>query len=91
MWDVRVSNKPVVNMEPESTKRECWAVTFGNSYNETERMVCAGYDNGDIKMWDLRNMSLYWDTNVGNGVCGLEFDRTNIKVSENTGLMMGFN
>ena len=68
-------------MEPESTKRECWAVTFGNSYNDTERMVAAGYDNGDIKMWDLRNMSLYWDTNVGNGVCGLEYDRTNIKVN----------
>ena len=38
------------------------------------------YDNGDVKMWDLRNMSLYWDTNVGNGVCGLEYDRRDIKV-----------
>ena len=40
------------------------------------------YDNGDVKMWDLRNMSLYWDTNVGNGVCGLEYDRRDIQVSE---------
>ena len=43
--------------------------------------VSAGYDNGDVKMWDLRNMKLHWDTNVGNGVCGLEFDRANIKVA----------
>ena len=44
-------------------------------------MIAAGYDNGDVKMWDLRNMKLYWDTNVGNGVCSLEYDRRDIKVS----------
>ena len=25
-------------------------------------------------------MKLYWDTNVGNGVCSLEYDRRDIKV-----------
>lgn len=40
----------------------------GNSYNSEERVVCAGYDNGDIKMFDLKNMSLKWETNVKNGV-----------------------
>ena len=75
VWDVRVASRPVVNMEPESAKRECWAVAFGNCHNHSERMLSAGYDNGDIKMWDLRNMALHWDTNVGNGVCGLEHDR----------------
>lgn len=32
-------------------------------------MVCAGYDNGDIKLFDLRTMSLKWETNIKNGVC----------------------
>jgi len=41
----------------------------GHSYNQSERIVCAGYDNGDIKMFDLRNMSLKWETHVKNGVC----------------------
>ena len=27
---------------------------FGNSFNNEERSVCAGYDNGDIKLYDLR-------------------------------------
>ena len=27
---------------------------FGNSFNNDERSVCAGYDNGDIKLYDLR-------------------------------------
>lgn len=41
---------------------------LGNSYNSEERIVCAGYDNGDIKMFDLKTMSLRWETNVKNGV-----------------------
>ena len=44
-------------------------------------MIGAGYDNGDVKMWDLRNMKLYWDINVGNRVFSLEYNRRDIKVS----------
>ena len=40
----------------------------GNSYNSEERIVCSGYDNGDIKMFDLKTMSLRWETNLKNGV-----------------------
>lgn len=48
--------------------RECWAVASGNSYNSEERIIVSGYDNGDIKMFDLRNMSIRWEVNVKNGV-----------------------
>ena len=41
---------------------------IGNSFNDDERFVAAGYDNGDIKMFDLRMMSLKWETNVKSGV-----------------------
>lgn len=34
--------------------RDCWAVAFGNMYNAEERVLLAGYDNGDVKMFDLR-------------------------------------
>ena len=44
--------------------------------------MSAGYDNGDVKVWDLRSLSLYWGTNVGNGVCGLEWDRRDIKINK---------
>ena len=46
----------------------CIGLTAGNSYNDTERCVCAGYDNGDIKLFDLRTMTQRWETNVKNGV-----------------------
>ena len=41
----------------------------GDAYNTEERAVVAGYDNGDIKMFDLKKMAVRWETNVKNGVC----------------------
>lgn len=38
----------------EQVCRDCWSVAFGNSYNDEERCVLAGYDNGDVKLFDLR-------------------------------------
>ena len=43
-------------------------VFTGHAYNQAERYVCAGYDNGDLKMFDLRMMSVKWETNLKNGV-----------------------
>jgi hypothetical protein len=34
---------------------------FGNSYNNEERVIAAGYDNGDLKFFDLRQNTLLWD------------------------------
>ena len=46
-----------------------WYLCAGNTYTEAERVVAAGYDNGDIKLFDLRSMSVRWETNIKNGVC----------------------
>jgi len=83
IWDPR-EKQPVAKMETAvgATKRDCWTVAFGNAFNAEERIVCAGYDNGDIKMLDLRAMELRWETNVSNGVCSLEFDRRDIKMNK---------
>lgn len=80
IWDPR-QEAPVVSLEPsesEAVKPDCWAVAFGNAYNQEERCVAAGYDNGDVKLFDLRTNCLRWDTNIKNGVCGVEFDRPDI-------------
>jgi hypothetical protein len=42
----------------------------------------AGYDNGDVKMFDLRAGKVRWETNVRNGVCGTEFDRKEIQMNK---------
>ena len=70
IWDTRQADAAVASMEPAEgeTKRDCWAVCFGNAYHSNERVVCAGYDNGDVKLFDLRSMSIRWETNIKNGV-----------------------
>lgn len=70
MWDVRQVGAPVAHMKAREgeTTRECWSVAAGNSYNSEERVIVSGYDNGDIKMFDLKNMSIRWECNVKNGV-----------------------
>lgn len=44
VWDVRQKGKPVADISPaEGTEiRDCWAVAFGNSFNDDERCVAAG-------------------------------------------------
>lgn len=44
--------------------------------------MLAGYDNGDVKMFDLRTNKLRWETNVKNGVCGVQFDRPDINMNK---------
>lgn len=88
VWDPRQKNEPVLCVSGVSEadggtgSRDCWAVTFGNSYNTDERIVCSGYDNGDLKLFDLRTGSLRWETNVKNGICGIEFDRKDIEMNK---------
>lgn len=84
VWDPRQKGVPVACMEPadQDTKRDCWTVAFGHAYHVNERCVCAGYDNGDIKLFDLRTMSVKWEANLKNGVCNVEFDRKDIQMNK---------
>jgi WD40 repeat protein len=81
VWDTRVA-EPVVTLDPSGEKVDCWAVAFGDARSDSERCLVAGYDNGDIKMLDLRAMSIRWETNVSNGVCHLSFDRKDIPMNK---------
>mmetsp|Transcript_69846 Transcript_69846/g.221264 ORF Transcript_69846/g.221264 Transcript_69846/m.221264 type:complete len:359 (-) Transcript_69846:112-1188(-) len=84
IWDTRQEEAPVATLEPENPEkaRDCWTVAFGNSFNDDERAVLAGYDNGDVKLFDLRTNRVRWETNVKNGVCGVEFDRKDIQMNK---------
>ncbi|KAJ8612554.1 hypothetical protein CTAYLR_003733 [Chrysophaeum taylorii] len=82
VWDPRVQD-PVVSLEPVEGQpvRDCWSVAFGNSV-DNERAVVAGYDNGDVKLFDLRTNSMRWETNANNGVTCVEFDRPDIEMNK---------
>ncbi|RXG58827.1 WD repeat-containing protein 92 [Armadillidium vulgare] len=84
VWDPRQKEKPVVCIEPaeENEKRDCWTVAFGDAHSAEDRCVCAGFDNGDIKLFDLRKNSIKWETTLKNGICSLQFDRKDIEMNK---------
>lgn len=88
VWDPRQKDDPVahISSKPKNNEikdvRDCWAVTFGDSFNSSERAVCSGYDNGDVKLFDLRKMALRWETTCKNGICSLQFDRKDIQMNK---------
>ncbi|KAJ3109336.1 hypothetical protein HK100_003312 [Physocladia obscura] len=84
VWDVRQKDKPVAVISPAEgeQRRDAWTVAFGNSFNNEERVLSAGYENGDLKMFDLKTMSLLWETNTRNGICCAEFDRKDIQMNK---------
>ncbi|KAJ3359204.1 WD repeat-containing protein 92 [Allomyces javanicus] len=84
IWDVRQKDAPVATIAPKTgdAARDCWTVAFGNSHNNDDRSVAAGYDNGDLKLFDLRAMALVWETNLKNGVCSVQFDRWDIPANK---------
>jgi WD40 repeat protein len=84
VWDPRQKDVPVAALEPGEGEpaRDCWSVSFGNAHSVEDRCVVAGFDNGDVKLWDLRTNEIRWETCVGNGVCGVEFDRLDIPMNK---------
>ncbi|KAK9763994.1 WD repeat-containing protein 92 [Basidiobolus ranarum] len=84
IWDTRQKATPVGIINPTKPGADVWAVAFGNSWSDQERSVGIGYDNGDIKLVDLRNMSFIWGDNVKDGICSLEFSQ---KTSPNCNLV----
>ncbi len=72
-------------MEPNESEKilpECWDVAFGNAFSVEDRNVVAGYDNGDVKMFDLKMNMLKWETNLKNGICSVEFDRKDVAMNK---------
>ncbi|CRG95176.1 G-beta repeat protein, putative [Plasmodium gallinaceum] len=89
IFDIR-TYQDVVSLEPPKNSAyipDCWCVATGNNYIEENSCgigeenfnICAGYDNGDIKFFDLKMMNLEHEVNVNNGVCSISYDRKETK------------
>jgi WD40 repeat protein len=82
LWDPRTS-EPVVSLEASAEGVvDCWSVAFGDAHSASNRVIVSGYDNGDVKLFDLKTMTLGWEENVKNGVCHLAFDRKDIVMNK---------
>ena len=82
VWDTRVDDAVAVFDSNDSHTCECWSVAFGNSYNDKERCILAGYENGDVKLFDLRTGTIRYEEHLANGICSVEFDRKDIAMNK---------
>lgn len=78
IWDPRQKHSPVARFEPKTDvggiRYPCTAIAFGNANNGIERCICAGYDNGDVKLFDLRTMKIRWQTHINSPICSIDID-----------------
>ncbi|KAF8819661.1 putative WD repeat-containing protein 92 [Cardiosporidium cionae] len=82
LWDIRQPNE-ILQLKPiDNAQAECWTVAFGNCHNENNRCIAAGFDNGDVKLFDLRSSTMTFEENIQNGVCHLQFDRKYIPMNK---------
>lgn len=44
-------------------------------------MIAVGYENGDVKLFNIDNSQYLWETHVTDGVCSIEFDKDILRVS----------
>ncbi|KAI8384877.1 WD40-repeat-containing domain protein [Radiomyces spectabilis] len=76
VWDQRQLEKPIFTARPkdDASASDIWAVAFGKRDNRTSRLVAAGFENGDIKLFDLASSTsqYLWHTNIGAGVCSID-------------------
>ncbi|OXB72688.1 UNVERIFIED_CONTAM: hypothetical protein H355_005462 [Colinus virginianus] len=79
-------NSTLLSLEPAEGEEiaDCWAIAFGDAHESPASAACvaSGYDNGDVKLFDMRMGQLQWDTNVDFGVCHLQFDRKDIPMNK---------
>lgn len=84
VWDPRqgaavVCISAVKKEDGGSGSKDCWTVSFADGSSQNDRIIGAGFDNGDIKVIDLRILKERWSYNVGSGVCKLSCDKKNTK------------
>lgn len=75
LWDPRNLEAPSLRMVPEpgQARKQCWSVCQSqpNSEDSQEHFVAAGFDNGDIKVFDVRNSKIAWETSLSRGISKL--------------------
>eukprot|EP00088_Acartia_fossae_P008500 TRINITY_DN1405_c0_g1_i15.p1 TRINITY_DN1405_c0_g1~~TRINITY_DN1405_c0_g1_i15.p1 ORF type:complete len:335 (-),score=57.98 TRINITY_DN1405_c0_g1_i15:64-1068(-) len=75
LWDTRsLDSPPSLRMAPEAgqARKQCWTVaSSAHEDHSTSNYITAGFDNGDIKVFDVRNSKIAWETSLSRGVSKL--------------------
>ncbi|KAI8099874.1 WD40-repeat-containing domain protein [Halteromyces radiatus] len=78
VWDTRQIQSPVFTVKSSSAdgaKHEVWAVAFGDWQQSSQRIIAIGYDNGIVRLLDISAAEFIWETDLGDGVCSIDFSK----------------
>ena len=75
VWDPRQKDKAVLTLRSKTNVKpvDCWTVRFGGNFSMHDRSIVAGYDDGHIMLFDMRNSSAVWQHKLPLGVCSIDF------------------
>ncbi|KAI8079094.1 WD40-repeat-containing domain protein [Gilbertella persicaria] len=83
VWDVRQPEKAVLTITSKETQKDIWAVAFGQFNGH--KLVAVGYEDGNLKLFDVDGSQYIWQTNVKDGICSIDFNHEKLLVSTLSG------
>ncbi|KAH7045755.1 WD40-repeat-containing domain protein [Linnemannia elongata] len=84
LWDMRQDHKAagtalgkplstMASLKKQVDGHDVWCVNMGvGQGTDDEMLVVAGYDNGDLRVMDLRMGQAVFETNLQHGICSVE-------------------
>lgn len=82
IWDTRQTEKAIITIKSTSSSKDIWAVAYGQY--KGSRVVAVGYEDGDIKLFDIIGSKYLWTSQVKDGICSIEFSQQGEKLLVST-------
>ncbi|KAG2235856.1 hypothetical protein INT48_003968 [Thamnidium elegans] len=83
VWDMRQPEKAVLTVKSKQSSKDIWAVAYGQL--KGHKVIAVGYEDGDIKLFNVNNSQYLWETKVKDGVCSVDFVNDTLRVGTLSG------
>ncbi|KAG2214265.1 hypothetical protein INT47_000821 [Mucor saturninus] len=83
VWDIRQPEKAVLTVKSKDNSKDIWAVAYGQL--KGHKVIAVGYEDGNIKLFNVDSAQYLWETHVKDGVCSIDFDKEVLRVSTLSG------
>lgn len=89
-----------MTVKSNDNPKDIWAVAYGKYRNSCavkitdsfylgqlkgHKVIAVGYEDGNIKLFNVNNAHYLWETHVKDGVCSIDFDKDVLRVSTISG------
>ncbi|KAI8969839.1 WD40-repeat-containing domain protein [Pilobolus umbonatus] len=83
VWDIRQTDQPILTITSNAADKDVWAVKYGQMNGH--KVIVVGYEDGDLKLFSVKDAKYIWETKVKDGICSIDMDKQTIYVSTISG------